>query len=218
MKIRKIFVDDYRISIVFSFPDPFIEDDLKALLKKRGFKVETGSRIIEAPPFRAVKADIAKKGNVSVLYDNELSYVGVAGRSFKGVQGNFIVLSEVLKELDPITLNKQRGVELLLRARVWTKKDPQKSIADFVKTEKMKGFKDIFEKEIRPFTVRVVTEDSKILDNPNWFSLRIEPLIRNPRYYFLGLVYRNEDVSKILNIANKIEQIISQSIEVVERR
>lgn len=201
---------------MFDFQDPFVEEDLKSLLKKRKFKVETKSRFIEAPPFRAVRADIAKKGSVSVLYDNEISYVGVAGQSFKEVKGNFTILSRILKELDPITYGKQRSVELIFKGRIWTKKDPQKTITNFMKTEKMDLFKNIFEKGIRPFTIRVVTEDHRIKDNPNWFSLRIEPLIRNPRYYFLELVYRNEDVSMTLKIADKIEEIITSSIEAVE--
>jgi len=216
MKIKKRFIDDYRISFVFGFQDPFVEDDLRSLLKKRKFKVETKSRIIEAPPFRAVRTDVAKKGNVSVLYDNEISYVGVAGQSFKEVRANFAILGRILKELDPITYSKQRSVELIFKGRVWTKKDPQKTITNFMKTEKMDLFKNIFEKGIRPFTVRVVTEDHRIKDNPNWFSLRIEPLIRNPRYYFLELVYRNEDVSMTLKIADKIEEIIASSIETIE--
>jgi len=216
MKIRKIFVDDYRISFVFGFQDPFVEDDLKDVLTKRGFKVEPGSRIIEAPPFRAVRADIAKKGNVSVLYDNDISYVGIAGRSFKEVLEDFNALGRVLKELDSITFDKQSYVELVLRARVWTKKDPQQTIASFHKAENVQPFAEVFGKGVRPFAVRVVTEEPRIIDNPNWFSLRIEPMIRNPRYYFVELVYRNEKVSKTLSIAEKIEQVISRSIEIIE--
>lgn len=217
MKIKKIFVDDYRISYVFTFQDPFVEDDLKSLLEKRGFKIETGSRIIEAPPFRAVRADIAKRGSVSVLYDNELSFVGVSGRSFKEVIDDFALLGATLKELDPITFGKKSYIEIWLRARVWTKKDPQKTIAGFMKTEKIKSFKNIFGNGVRPFALRVVTEDPRIMDNPNWFSLRIEPQIRNPRYYFVELVFRNENVSKTLDMAKKIEKVIINSIGIVEK-
>jgi hypothetical protein len=217
MKVRKIFVDDFRISYVFSFQDPFVEDDLKSLLEKKGFKAEIGSRIIEAPPFRAVKADIAKRGNVAVLYDNDVSFVGVAGRSFKEVVDNFATLEATLKELDRIAFDKKSTVEIVIRARVWTKKDPQKTIADFMKTEKIEPFKKIFGHEVRPFTVSVVTQDPRITDNPNWFSLRIEPQIKNPRYYFVELVYRNESVSKALGIAGKIEKVINDSIGIIEK-
>src|SRR4030042_6803095 len=126
MKAGKIFIDDYRISFVFATEDPFVEDDLKIGLKKRGFNIEVGSRIINAPPFRAVRADIAKKGNVSVLYDNEVSFVGITGKSFKEVRDCFDALGETLSELDQIMFSNQKDVELVLRAHVWTKKDPQK--------------------------------------------------------------------------------------------
>lgn len=214
---EKIFIDDYRISFVFGQQDPFVEDDLRSLLEKRGFKA-TGPRVINAPPFRAVRADIAKKGDVSVLYDNETSFVGVAGRSLKEVRRNFDVLGKLLRKLDRIMFNKQKYVELVLRSRVWTKKDPQKAIIDFLGMNGAEPFKNLFEKDVRPFGVRIVTEDLTIMDNPNWFELRIEPLIRNPRYYFIQLIYRNENGTKTLNIADRTEEIVFQAIKIVEKR
>jgi hypothetical protein len=163
-----------------------------------------------------VKTDIAKKGDVAVLYDNEVSFVGVGDKSFKQVREAFDISEGVLSEVDAIMLANKSRVELVLRADVWTKKDPQKEIGKFLGKKKFEAFASIFKNKVRPFTVRVATEDKEIIKNPNWFDIRIEPLIRNPRYYRIDLVYRNEDQSKTLEIADNIENTVVQAIKIVE--
>lgn len=216
MKADKILIDDFRVSDVFAISDPFIEEDLKAALKTKGFDIDLGPKIISTTPIRAIRSDIAKKGDISILYDNETSFIGVVGKSFRQVTDQFEVLEGVLSELDPIMLSNKKYTELWLRSHIWTKKDPQKTIPEFLKDTKYDAFSAILGRKIRPFTIRVATEDQTIMDNPNWFDLRIEPLIRNPRYYRLDIVYRNNDKAVISKTIDNIEKIIHKVIATVE--
>ncbi len=163
-----------------------------------------------------MRTDIAKKEDISILYNNEVSFIGVAGKSFKDVKDNFLKLNEILKEIDSLMLSKVVDAEIIMRGRIWTNKDPQTSISNFMNIKNKNKFEEIFGKKVRTFSIRVVTEDMKIMDNPNWFSLRIEPLANNPRYYFIQFVYRNESLEDVLAIADKIDEILLKSIEVVE--
>ena len=216
MKSDKTFVDDFRISFVFNTSDPFVENDLKAVLETKNYTVEKGSRIINAPPFRAIKTDIAKKGNVTVLYDNEVSFVGVAGKSIKKVLEEFELLENVLCEIDQIIFANKSHVELVLRAHIWTKKDPQKTITNFYKTTNFDSFSTIFGEKVRPFTIRVATQDQEILGNPNWFDLKIEPMIRNPRYYHVDLVYKSKDAVKVIKLIKNMDSVIARTLEILE--
>ncbi len=61
MEDKEIFIDDYRISHVFNFPDPFVESILIKKLKENDYIVESESRVINAPPFRASENRHSKK-------------------------------------------------------------------------------------------------------------------------------------------------------------
>jgi len=51
---------------------------------------------------------------------------------------------------------------------------------------------------------------------PNWFDLRIEPLVRKPQIYYVSFVYRNADPKKVLRIAQDVEPKIEQLISSIE--
>ncbi len=53
-------------------------------------------------------------------------------------------------------------------------------------------------------------------DGPNWFDLRIEPLLRNPQVYFVSGVYRNKEVDRVLKIAENFESRIETIIASLE--
>lgn len=214
---EKLFIDEYRIGFIFNYPDPFVDDDLKACLENRGFETVKGDRVIVAPPFRAHRADIAKKGDIVVLYDNETSFVGIAGNKVEEVITNFAVLQEILKEVDINYSEKIKSAELVVNARVRTKENPSDVIHRFSRTDKLTPFRQIFGDDIRVFTLRIAPKDIIDVKNDNWFDVRIEPLFRNPLYYFVGIVYRNKDFSRVMSIGNNIEKIVLSVVDVVER-
>lgn len=52
---------------------------------------------------------------------------------------------------------------------------------------------------------------------PNWFDLRIEPLLRNPQVYFVGIVYRGTEAKRVLKMAEASEDRIARIIASLEK-
>src|SRR5205807_10606224 len=51
---------------------------------------------------------------------------------------------------------------------------------------------------------------------PNWFDMRVEPLVRSSRIYYVSFVYRNADTKRVLRITHDVESKIEQLINAIE--
>lgn len=222
MERLKIYPQDYRITFLFNNPYPFPEEELIENLSKKGFSEITDiPKIMGAPPLQVVRATIARKGNNEVMYNPAMGHVGIIGENFKEVNRDFEILeSTLLSELE-INASAIKSAEIISSNRVYSKNDPLEVISRFLESTNLSKFKEILGEgvNVKPLTIRmfVETEISGSLNTiPNWAELSIEPFIPNPKYYFVRLIYRNTDTTKVKEVGNEIETRILKSIELIE--
>jgi hypothetical protein len=213
-KVPKVILDDFRVSYVFDVEDPIPEDDLTKALEERGFKVNK-QRIITAPPIRAVLLNLATYKHTSVMYQKEgiPSFIGAAGKDKRQVLDTFDILQNILVNLDPTCLRRSSTIEMVSTTKVFGEKLPEEVIA-MLASSKVPKFEPIFGSKMRMVTTSFASPIEP--DKPEWF-VRIEPLFRSPRYYFVQLVYRDHRLANVLDISQKGEDIIRDVVDALER-
>jgi len=216
----KILINDFRVSRIFGFPEPYPREDLRQKLLASGFQiVPEKERVVEVPnKLRAERVDFASKGNATVLYDYEVGLIGTAGRGTKEVVSIMRTLDEILIELDRAPIKNARSAEALLVCRAWTKNDPSESIMRFSDCIKLDSLARLLGSDARCFSLRIAPKKfgPNLRTTLDWFDLRIEPLIVNSRYYYLSLVYRKPLLEEVMLFCEKIEETVLRVLETME--
>lgn len=218
----QIYPQDYRITILFNNPYPFPEEQLIENLSKKGFsEIKDIPKIMGTPPLQIVRATVARKGDNEVLYNPDKGHLGIIGLNFKEVNDDFDILESTIKSEMGIEQSAIKSAELISSNRVYSKNAPLEVISRFLDSVNLSKFKEVFgeDVDIKPFTVRMYinTEISGSINTlSNWADLTIEPFIPNPKYYLVRLIYRNTDNDKVKEVAKKVDNIILNSIRLIE--
>lgn len=82
--------------------------------------------------------------------------------------------------------------------------------------KKEKKFSTIFGEDVVPLGIRLSPRDA-VIDEPNWFEYRIEPLISQPKnLYHISLIFRNQDTNPVIESIKNFERLSQNVIEVLE--
>ncbi len=218
----QIYPQDYRITILFNNPYPFPEEQLIDILSKKGFsEIKDIPKIMGTPPLQVIRATVARKGDNEVLYNPDKGHLGIIGLNFKEVNDDFEILeSTIISELG-IEKSSIKSAELISSNRVYSINAPLEVISRFLESANFSKFKEVFggDVDLKPFTVRMYinTEISGSINTlSNWADLTIEPFIPNPKYYLVRLIYRNTDNDKVKEVAKRVDNIILDSIKLIE--
>lgn len=222
----QIYPQDYRITILFNNPYPFPEEQLIEILSKKGFsEIKDIPKIMGTPPLQVIRATVARKGDNEVLYNPDKGHLGIIGLNFKEVNDDFEILESTIKSelgIEKSAIKSAiKSAELISSNRVYSKNAPLEVISKFLESANFSKFKEVFgeDADIKPFTVRMYinTEISGSINTlSNWADLTIEPFIPNPKYYLVRLIYRDTDNDKVKEIAKKVDNIILDSIRLIE--
>ncbi len=209
----KIILDDFRLSYLFDIEDPIPESRLANELESQDFKV-VRQRYIVAPPLRAVLLNMASHRGTSVIYQKETipAFIGVAGKDVLEVKKSFDKLQHVLGRIDSTILDRSTGVEMVTTTKVFSRKLPEETIPSLA-SRKIDLFQNLIGGTPKLFTAQVASE----AEDKRWF-VRIEPLLRSPKYYFITLTYQDSkpDMAKVIDLADRSEKMIEQIIDIVE--
>jgi len=216
----KPILDEIRIAFIFSSPEPIPEEILIENLVKRGFnKSEEIPQEIIPKKLGMKRADIAQKGDCRILYNNEKGIIGIIGKRVSEVLERFEEIETLLKEVE-FGIDVETH-ELRVDSRTFVKnKKPLDSIARFLGEEKFVKFDKIIGYEIAPFSIRFYPKNKKettknIKQIPDWFDISIFPYVLNPHYFGVNFVVRNPEFTIMTDFLKRIEEIISQIIEVI---
>lgn len=209
----KVMIDDFRISHIFDIEEPISEKDLVESLQKHNYKV-INDRIISHPPIRAVILNIATKNSVNISYQKESipSYIGAGGKDMKEVLNQFDVLNNLLTQLDPTLHGRHASTEMVLAVKVFGDSVPTDTIPTLARSDTSK-FTKIFNE---PLKTESITMSSKNVTSESFNSIHIAPLYRSPRYYYVQLVHREKDLTKVVEFSKRAEQIIKDAITALE--
>jgi len=73
----------------------------------------------------------------------------------------------------------------------------------------------LFGQSMGIFSMRLGSKDYDP-SGPDWFDLKIEPLLRNPPVYLVAIVYRNSEIKAVLDTAERTEERLGQIIDSIE--
>jgi hypothetical protein len=217
----KILQARYRVSIRLNQVIVTIElSDLLAALQKHGYKVGTPPRMpigLGASLEAAAAGPIAQLGETTVDVDLGRAVLGVESSSSKEALTGFNQLLGIMrKDLHVDIEHDTWFVETIAELNVQGTKDAISAIRDaYADDALVRTATRMLGEETAFFGIRIGSKESEP-SGPNWFDLRIEPLLRNPGVYYLNLVYRNSDSARVLRFADVMDPTISEIMSSLE--
>jgi hypothetical protein len=210
----------FRLAIRFTYTVvPIDFNDFLAALQKYGYKVP------KAPPMpigsgttlEPVGGPIAQLGDATIDADLNRGIIGVESTSNKDMLTVFAQTLEILeKDLQIETSKHTWFVEFVSDLNV---EGSKKAIDAIRNTYRSAPILDVTSKIVEEpsgfYGVRIGSMEHDPT-GPNWFDLRIEPLVRSSQVYYVSFVYRNADVKRVLRIAQDVESKIGQLINSIE--
>jgi len=204
--------------VVFNFvfkdiPEIIPEGILIQRLETNGFEINKGRRIIQIPSVgEVVVLNLAKRGEVDLLYDPRVSSIGVGTKigEPKVLLPHIEFLSNLLNELG--ILNFVKFYQTLARARVWYGRNVKELIKNVVEVKK--DVREILGLDLylQPMTIRLIPMDKDFGEIP-WVDILIEPLVTNPSYYYIQFIYNETDFRKsskvLINLKLKLWELVS---------
>ncbi len=214
---EKISSHEAQIVCGFNIPKLFVRADLiKKLVEHRFEEIPEPDFIkkLKIEPFLLVTADLVKKNNTVVFYDEPKQVVGVKGGNFRDV---FIVFQELesilIKEYDVDFEEVINFIEGITTVHVKTDENAKKIIKDYF--HNFNKFDEIFNEKTYIPTLRIIPENRNISDRV-WFDMVIEPLLSNTKKYFVRYAFRNSNINKFKDDAGQINTYIEKVIAIIE--
>lgn len=219
----KILIDQNKITIAFNNPFPFPEDDLETELKTKDYVVPKEPTMISVGPDGG--QSIVKRWEreeVGVYYDSNKGFLSSEGKDFKKVSAGFEDIREIAKNLLGSDLTTEtEWAEVLFNCRCLGDKRPLKAFEDYLPSQPYLKFEEIGVENLKPFSLKMYSAEESELEGPlnkipNWVHINIEPLIINPKYYYIRVVYRQVDISKVGVFSTKLKEVVESLINHIE--
>ncbi len=219
-KFKVQMIDQLSINILFNYPHPFSREIIVNKLTEKKFE-PIQSNISDILPVRS--AQIAKKDGVIIEYVPEKGIIGVSGNDFSNVSKHFMELIPLINKImgTEIDSNIIKLYEIILHVRISYLKEskeitePREVISNFIGKEKLKIFENIV-KDSSFFTIRIAPKNG-FPSNTDWYDIVIEPLYINPKQYHIGIVFRAQDIEKIKEFADDIENKIINIASLIDQ-
>jgi acyl carrier protein len=203
----------YVLSFVFLEKEPFLEVELKHILSQEKYKIEKET-FFENGPVSIKNMKVAERNNCDIVYNSEKGNLFVAGSNWVKVNEEFLNIKKILIERLELDLEDTiRAYELISDNQVIpTTKKPKEIIEEYYDGLNTDKFDEIFGEKSSNLMIRIVPE-GKNRQNRDWYDLIIEPLTAN--VYRLRLVYRNQNIEKVEDVALHIEEKLEKIISIV---
>ena len=198
---------------------PFEQRKFTSLLPDVGYVLD--ERVDQPLPFGAypeASGTIARKGTTSLTMDTSTPVLALEAKTGQSLAEEFDIIEEALKhELSFDSPEHASFYEIVAQALVWTKKD---ALAVFASLGTAESIASRFSEKIgigpsANVTLRLVPASGEV-HSPDWWEFHIEPSFRSPQCYRVQIVYRDSERSKVIELAENLEQIINNFIALLE--
>lgn len=215
---ERIIFHEAQIVCAFNFPKIFERNDLlKKLIEHQFEEIPEPDFIkkiksIETLPL--VSQDLVKKNNTVVFYDEPNKVVGVKGINFRDVFLIFDELKTILTEEYDIDFEEVVNyIEGVATIHVKTDKNAKEIMKEY--SHNINKFDEIFNEKTYLPTLRIIPENKNVSGRV-WFDIIIEPLLTNPKKYFVRYAFRDSNINKFKDNANNIGIYVNKVIEAIE--
>jgi len=212
----KIHFDEVAFSFVFKgVADIVPEEVLAEKLEVLGFEINRGEKIFRLPVGEVVVINFAKKGGIDLLYDPRESSIGVGTKTgdIDILISHLDSLSNLLSDLEVDTPSFYR---IIARGKAWYGKNVKNIIKDIleIKRENIEEILGI-DVALQPMTLRLVPVERDFGEIP-WIDIIIEPLVSNPRYWYIQFIYQDSDYTKSLEMLKELKARINNLLSYLE--
>ncbi|MFQ5885363.1 MAG: hypothetical protein ACE5IO_09720 [Thermoplasmata archaeon] len=219
----KLHVEANKVTVATKSKYPFLEEDLDRKCKAAGFTVPKrgGTVLIAARDGSQSLGQVWSADDKTITYDPNRGFLSLESRDLSETAQGFATLIDIARELLSDTFEEEiRWGELNFAARVSSETLPLEVLSGS-STKVHEELSKLFEEPLSPFSIAAYSspgEDLKrpLNEVPNWFDMRIEPLIANPRYYFVRIVYRKQDLARISGFLQGLEDRLGNVIQLLE--
>lgn len=221
----KFIVNRNAITLAFKSQYPLIESDLHSKLEEKGFQEPTRN-VTVLRISRDGRESIVKrweKEKTEVFYDPSRGFLSVEGLNIEktsiGFKEIYLISQELLGETSS---EKIKWAEINFSCRCIGQKHPLQSLKILSSADIFNNIENIFKESIFPFSLEFYSSaDEQISDKPltdfvDWSNVSIRPLIANPKYYVISVVYRKNNINKVIEFSSTIKSVVESLLEKIE--
>lgn len=213
-----------KVTIATQSKFPFLEEDVDHKCKTLGYAVpkQGGTVLIATRDGSQSLGQVWSKDDFSITYDPSRGFLSVEGKDPSELGDESQVLVKMAEELlGDVFDDEVRWMELNFAARSSSDRRPLEAIGA-TPSSLHKGLGEVFDEPLLPFGISAYAGEKEELNRPlnevtNWFDLRIEPLIANPRYYFIRIVYRNRKPDQVIKFVRELLPRLESAIRLLEK-
>ncbi len=212
----RLSVDTFKITLAFKNPFPFMEDDLNEGLERRGFKrPKDGATVLrisqdgrQGSAFRWVREE------TEVYYEPVRPFLSAEGLSFSTVAAAFGELHALARELLEGAFESQKEwAEINALVRGLGSQAPLIALKEYANESLYGAIGRMVGRPVQPFSISVYSSEEPELNRPlneipDWIHFGIQPLVLNPQYYVIRLVFRQQDVKRVEEFAQNLEKAL----------
>lgn len=208
----------YRLAIIHKMLfHPFVYPDLEISLKVRKYSLtrRQTSTIMPAGDRTYIDGFIATKDDCIIQTDSEKKLIAIEGDNTEKIIQITEDLLLMSKEDFDISLNTDTDyAELTVNYVVDTGKNPM-NIFDKFKTKRFDRFSELLEYDTTLFGIRLVPNLPPY--SRYWHDIEIRPRLTRPnKEYYVSVIYRSEDIEKVINFTKRVDTVILTIIEEIE--
>lgn len=215
-------VDALKITIVFDNPFALPDDILDEKLTSVGYESQLGRAVISiAPDGSRTQVIVWEKETRTVGYDPKRGYLSAQAKDFRAASVGLGEMLEVVRSMEEDYTSQISFAEIIMNARARGSKYPLVALDNLFSHDFLPEIGDILGSRVSPYAIRVCPKDKieskkslkKVLE---WFELTVQPMVENPRYYLVSLVYRNPDVGNVSKFAGGLEAKMEKLLAFIE--
>jgi len=220
----KLIFDTFKITMAYRTRFPFVDADLDKKLKEAGCSSSApGHTVLRLSSDGQESVAFRWTGSGSeVYYDPARAFLGAEGNVPARVPEAFDKLVGVAKILLGSTWpGEVKWSELYSVIRVLGDKQPLESYAATYSPKIVERMAKLLGLPVKPFLFAVFSSFESLVGQPlnevpDWTNIILEPFIPNPKYYFMKVVFRRQEVPKVIEFASKLEKTAGSIISEIE--
>jgi len=160
---------------------------------------------------------IGQKGQDSVDLDLGKGIIGVEGVDSADVVKDFKSVEQILSHDFLVDVEKRTWfLECIAEMSLTGRKSATETTRNLFPESKL--FQQVGQTMgvmAVPFGLRLASKNSLPLDE-DWFDFKLEPLVHNPRAYYLSIVYRSANRNKVYDFLTGLEVKVEDVLRTVE--
>jgi len=160
---------------------------------------------------------IGQRGQDTVDLDLGKGIVAIEGVDSVDVVKDFKSVEQILSKEFLVDVEKRTWfLECIAEMSLKGRKSPTETTQNLFPESKL--FQQVGQQmgvSVAPFGLRLASKNSLPLDE-DWFDFKLEPLVHNPRAYYVSIVYRSANRSKVYDFLSGLEAKVEDVLRTVE--